>query len=189
MKAQMIAKTIRKMIDPIKRSIQLAIGRAVLSTVTDSKGIQEIKVQLFAGEVREMERFQNYGFTSVPLPNAEGACVFVSGNREHGICLAIDDRRYRIKNLGNGQVAIYDASGSQILLKNNNEIEVTATSKVKINSDSIELGEDALQKILKGETFQALYNAHTHLGNLGVNTGPPVVQSDATQLSTIVSAK
>ena len=190
----MILKAIRKFTDPIKRAVQLSIGRCVLAAVSDNKGIQEVKVQLFAGEVREMERFQNYGFTSVPLPTAEGACVFVSGNREHGICLAIDDRKYRLKGLSDGSVALYDASGTKIVLQNNGEIELNAatqininsSTKVKVNSPSVELGTGTLESILKGETFQALFNSHTHLGNLGVNTGPPVNPSTAAELSTVV---
>jgi len=190
----MILKAIRKMIEPVKRAIQLSIGRAVLATVTDSTGIQEVKLQLFAGEVKEMERFQNYGFTSVPLATAEGICVFVSGNREHGICLAIEDRKFRLKDLGSGSVAIYDASGTKIVLTNDGEIEINGASqininsatKVKVDAPAVELGTGTLESILKGETFQALYNAHTHLGNLGVNTGPPIVQSAPTELSQVV---
>lgn len=194
MKPEAIVKAIRKMTEPIKRAIQLSIGRAVLATVRDSSGIQEVKVQLFAGETREMERFQNYGFSSVPLPNAEGACVFISGNREHGICLAIDDRRYRLKNLPNGAVALYDASGTKIVLTNDGSVEVNAATqvnvnsatKVKVDSPAVELGTGTLESILKGETFQAFFNAHTHLGNLGVNTSPPVQQSTALELSQVV---
>jgi len=135
MKPEMILKMIRKVVDPIKRSIQLSIGRAVLATVKDTTGIQEVKVSLYAGEVKEMERFQNYGFTSVPLSTAEGVCVFAGGNREHGICVAIDDRKFRLKSLPNGAVAMYDAFGSKIVLSNDGKIEVNGTTEVALNID------------------------------------------------------
>jgi phage baseplate assembly protein V len=210
MKPEMILKMIRKVVDPIKRSVQLSIGRCVLASIKDSTGIQEVQVNLYAGEVKEMERFQNYGFTSNPISTAEGICVFAGGNREHGICIALDDRKFRLKNLGNGAVALYDASGSKIVLTNDGKIEINAASEVAINSaanvattgDSevsvnsttktvinspvTEIGAGTLESILNGQTFQTFFNAHTHLGNLGVNTSPPITPSDPTHLSTQV---
>lgn len=194
MKPELILRSIKKMIEPLKRSIQLTIGRAVLASVKDSTGIQEVKVSLFAGEVKEMERFQNYGFTSVPLATAEGVCVFVGGNREHGIALAVDDRKFRLKSLPNGAVALYDAFGTKIVLTNNGEVEINAATqvninsatKVKIDSTAVEIGTGTLEKMLKGETFQAFFNSHTHVGNLGVATSPPSSPSTAAQLSQVV---
>ncbi len=218
MKPELVVKMIRKLTDPIKRAVQLTVGRCVLAAVTDSKGIQEVQVQLYAGEVREMERFQNYGFTSVPLPSAEGVCVFPGGNREHGICISIDDRTYRLKSLAAGSVALYDASGTKIVLSNDGQVEVNAAAEVTITSETlvnvnsnatvevsgasavnvssdtkvavdapaIELGSGALESVLKGETFQATFNAHTHVGNLGVPTSPPSAPSLPADLSTVV---
>ena len=153
MKPKDIARMIMKMIEPIKRSIQLAIGRCVLSIVDDSKGIQVVKLSLLAGEVQDMERMQNYGFSSNPLPGAEGLAVFVGGNREHGICLVLDDRKFRIKNLQNGQVALYDAFGTNILLGNDGTTTVNAAVKTVVNSPSVEFGTGVLEKTLNGETF------------------------------------
>ena len=83
------------------------ISRAVLSAISDGAGIQLVQVKLLEGEVRDgVERFQNYGFTSVPLPGAEGIMACVSGNRDHGVIVAMDDRRYRIKNNAATQEAI-----------------------------------------------------------------------------------
>ena len=165
-------------------------------TVSQSRsiGIQEVKVSLFAGEVKEMERFQNYGFTSSPLASAEGVCVFAGGNREHGICLAIDDRRYRLKSIPSGGVALYDASGTKIVLSNDGKIEVNAETEVKvvsatktvIDAPAIEVGQGTLESILNGQTFQSFFNSHTHVGNLGSPTSPPSVASDPSHLSTIV---
>jgi phage baseplate assembly protein V len=186
MKPEMLLRMVRKVVEPIKRSVQLMIGRAILATVSDSKGIQEVKLTILAGEVKEMERFQNYGFSSNPLPGAEALSVFVSGDREHGICLAIDDRRYRLKSLPNGAVGLYDAIGSTIILKNDGEVEIKGTTKTIVDSPAIELGSTALEAILKGETFQTFFNAHTHIGNLGVATSPPSTPSDPSHLSLIV---
>jgi len=193
-----LIKLIRKFTDPILRTVQLTIGRAVLKAVTDSSGIQVVKLSLLQGEVKEMERFQNYGFTSVPiLGSCEGVAVFVGGNREHGICIGLDDRLYRLKNLGEGQAAMYDSTGTNILMKNDGSMEIknaAGTCKITINtngqavieSNNVEIGKTALEKALKGETFQAWFNAHTHTGNVGAPTSPPNQQSIATHLSSEV---
>lgn len=84
------------------------------------------------------EYFQHYGYTSRPLPDAEGI-VLKKGNNI--IMIASDDRRYRIA-LENGEVAIYTDEGDFIHLKRNkilhiktgNKLLVDATSDVEVNT-------------------------------------------------------
>lgn len=103
-----VGNIVNKMLDPIKRRVRLMIGRAVLSTINDAGGIQIVQVKLLAGETRDnVERMQNYGFTAVPLPGAEGIMASVSGNRDHGVIIVMDDGRYRMRNLQPGEVAMY----------------------------------------------------------------------------------
>lgn len=103
-----VGNIVNKMLDPIKRRVRLMIGRAVLSTINDASGIQIVQVKLLAGETRDnVERMQNYGYGSVPLPGAEGIMASVSGNRDHGVIIVMDDGRYRMRNLQPGEVAMY----------------------------------------------------------------------------------
>lgn len=57
--------------------------------------------------------------------------------------------------------------------------------KVHIDSGEILLGTSAIEHVIKGETFQGLFNAHTHIGNLGAPTSPPMVPLSGTELSKI----
>ena len=176
-----IIRAIDKMIQPMRNNLKMMVARALLDSVDDSKGIQVVKVSLLADEVSEMERFQNYGFTSKPSANAEGVCLFVGGNREHGVCLALDNRDFRLKNLGDGQVALYDEHGSSFILKND--------GTVVINAEKVEIGTGTLEKILNGETFQALFNSHTHISSAaGYQSAPPTQQSTVAELSQVVKA-
>lgn len=109
-------RAINKLTAPIARRVNLMVARGVLALVNDALKIQSVQVELLSGEVRDMERFQNYGFSSNPFAGAEAVAVFVGGNRDHGLVLAIDDRRYRVKNLLTGEVAIYDDLGHSIKL-------------------------------------------------------------------------
>ena len=117
---------LRKLLDPINRRIQLMIGRAVIQTISDDNPLQLMQLLLNFEEVRSgMARLQEYGFTSHPLPGAEAVVLFPGGSRDHGIVIAVEDRRYRLKPLAEGEVAIYTDEGDKIHFKRNRIIELT----------------------------------------------------------------
>lgn len=188
-------------IKPVYQRLMMAFGRGVLSLIDDNKKIQLIQVSLQSSEIRDgIERFQNYGFTSVPLKGAEVAVAFVGGNRSHGIALAVDDRRHRIKGLENGEVAIYTDEGDKIHLKRNNVIEIT-TNKIIVNAPEVEVNTETAtinastkilcdtpllectgdivdnsgQNSLSMQQMRSIYNTHTHEENPNISgpTEPP----------------
>lgn len=123
-------RAMQRVTAPIIRRVRLMVARGVVSLVNDALKVQGVQVQLLAGEVRDMERLQNYGFTSHPHTGAEACAAFVGGNRDHGIVLAVDDRRYRLQGLARGEVALYtdedQSGGHRIHLKRGNEIHLIA---------------------------------------------------------------
>jgi len=172
---------VTQMIKPLRNRVVNMISRAVVESIDDSMKMQIAKVSLLAGENRSgVERFQDYGFTSYPKAGAEGLAVCPQGNREHVILIKVDDRRFRLKALAEGEVALYTDEGDKIHLKRG--------GKIVVYSDNIELGKANLEKIINGETFQTLYNNHTHLGNLGVPTGAPMTPMGGAHLSAKVKA-
>ena len=60
--------------------------------------------------------------------------MFLGGNRDHGLVIAVDDRRYRLTALAAGEVALYDDLGKTLVLKRNGDIVITAT-RVVVNGD------------------------------------------------------
>lgn len=136
----MTPRALTKFLGPIRRSINLMVGRAVVSLVNDALKMQGVQVQLLADEVRDnVERFQNYGFTSHPHPEAEAIVVSIGGNRNHAVVIAVDDRRYRLKGLAAGEVALYTDEGDKIVLKRGGIIEVTAATKTRIVAPLVEM--------------------------------------------------
>ena len=133
--------TINKLLDPLRRRMRLMIGRAVLAAAADdSKGVQLVQVKLLDGEVADgVERMQSYGYTSVPLAGAEGVMACVSGDRNHGIVVVMDDRRYRLKNLQPGEVALYTDEGDTIVMKRGRKIEVTAGAEVTVTAPVVKV--------------------------------------------------
>lgn len=123
---------------PLATRLANVVGRGVVESVDDSQEIQEIQIEALDGEIRdEVERFQNYGFTSRPREGAEFAFISVGGRREHTLAIAVDDRRYRVRNLESGEVAVYNDTGAKVVFKANGDIEVTPKpgQKLKIASD------------------------------------------------------
>ena len=115
--------------DPIRsmmRKIHGMAARCVLRLASDGLKMQAVQVGVLADEtIDDVERVQNYGFTSVPLPGAEGIMLFLGGDRAHGVVIAMDDRSYRLKGLKGGEVALYTDEGDSIVLKRGHIMEAT----------------------------------------------------------------
>jgi phage baseplate assembly protein V len=108
--------------DTANRS-QNGSARGTLTKANDEPLMQEVDVEILKGEKKTtLERFQNYGFTSVPHKEdgegsdkaAEFVIVFLGGNRSHGVIVAMDDRRHRLRNLKEGESAQYDDQGQKV---------------------------------------------------------------------------
>lgn len=154
-----IKEMIMTMIKPLQNRIMMTISRGVLEAVKDDNKLQLLKLSLLADEQRDnIERFQQYGFTSNPLPGAECIALFPGGNRDHGIVIAVDDRRFRLKALKSGEVALYTDEGDKIHFK---RADAMGKTKIVIHSDNIELGEGSLKALVNSD-FLAKYDTHTH---------------------------
>lgn len=174
------------MLQPLRQAVRLMVARAVVGLVNDGTQLQGLQVSLLADEVRDdVERFQDYGFTSHPHPGAEAVAVCVAGNRDHALVVAVDDRRYRLTGLAAGEVAIYTDQGDKIVLKRGGTIEVTAATKVRIVAPLVEMtgnlqvdgnivatgnvSDAGGAKSMAG--MRATYNGHTHSPGPGPSAG------------------
>lgn len=136
-----------KALAALRRRMVLLVSRAVLTLVNDAPGLQEVQVQALAGEVLDgFERFQDYGFTSVPHPGAEAVILSVCGHRSHPVAIRVDDRRYRLHPLKNGEVAIFTDEGDMIHLGRGRimrivtqTLRIEAGTKVEITTPVMEI--------------------------------------------------
>lgn len=195
-------RTWQRLMGPVWRRIRLLVSRGVLKLVDDSLKLQGVQVSLLGGEPAWAERFQEYGYTSHPHPGAEAVVAAVGGARAHLVALAIDDRRYRVKDLAEGEVAMYDDLGNVIVFKRDKiqvqavqHLEVTAPTchitattthdgNVTINGNLVVNGTGAFTDALSSATSVAdpngtmqgmrdTYNGHNHPGDSGGTTGTP----------------
>lgn len=170
----------REAIREIGNRVMMMFARGVLRGVDDSGPRQQVQVELLKDELRDgLEHMQNYGFTSHPI-GGDVAVAFLGGNREQGIVLVVDDRRYRIPLLA-GEVAIYDDQGNKIELLRD-MVKVTAVQHVEVVAPTIKLvgNLDVIGDITSTGTVtnngKDIGSTHKHDGVLvgGANTGEPV---------------
>lgn len=176
-----MVELINRMLATIKSKIYMMIGHAVVLAVSNKETIdgiehifplQKLEVECLAGDrFTDIERVQEYGLETYPAidntdKNTDGypeaVAVFINGNRDQGIVIKVGDRRYRINNLQEGEVALYtkwngDPTGTdmgehEIRMKEGKEIAmkavnvtITCTENVTINcaNADINCSEDA----------------------------------------------
>jgi phage gp45-like len=122
------------------------VQRVTINQGNDNPMMQTLHVDGMNSEFRKaVERFQHFGFSSVPVardeqqqgqqsqqgggtggdgeankgPAAEGIVVFPGGQRNHPVLIALDDRRHRPMGLKPGENAQYDDIGQMTLLRRN----------------------------------------------------------------------
>lgn len=135
--------TVQQLLAPVKRRVDNMVARAVVSLVDDAAALQLLQIRMLDDEVRNRcERFQEYGFTSVPMPGAEAAVLFVGGYRDHPLVVAVDDRQVRPTGLQPGEVAIYTDQGDQIIIRRGGAIEIVASTSVTVTSPTVSLSGD-----------------------------------------------
>ena len=97
-----------RLLAPLRRRIALMVRRAVIDLVNDDNPVQAMQLRLYKGEIRQgVERIQEYGFSSVPLPEGQAVAVCVDGEAGHELVIATDDRRWRPRKKNPGDVTLY----------------------------------------------------------------------------------
>lgn len=83
-----------------------------------------------------------------------------------------------------GELNITTASDTNITVSGNTNINTTGTTNViaqgttTIDGSTIKLGQNAAEAVIKGNAFAQIFNNHTHIGNLGAPSGPPMQPMD-----------
>lgn len=119
------------------------IARAIGRRVDDSASRQSAQVEVTKGELIDgVPRIQDYGLTSVPpVEGSDAIVLFLGGNREQGIIVAMENRQFRLTGLEAGEVALYDDLGNVFKL-GREMIEVEAVTKVQVRAPIVDVEAD-----------------------------------------------
>lgn len=196
---------VRALLAPLERRVLLLAGRAVVRLVDDSRPVQELQLAMLRGELRHgVERLQEVGFSSRPLPGAWAFAVCLGGNRDHPVVIATDDGRHRPTDLEPGEVALYDPAGQLVHLKADGSVLIRATGTLRVTAPTSAVIEapsttctgnlfvqgavlatgdvfafQGLPELASVGVLRDTYNAHNHNenDNAPAPTGPPNTQA------------
>lgn len=130
-----------RLIQDLSKRVKSTVARAVLEELSDAQGVQLGKFSFLAGEVRNnVERLENYGFSSVPPEDSEAIVIFPNGDRSRGYVVACDSRADRPKDKKKGETYIWTKFGHKIYLKENGDIDIYSPQKtILIAEDEINI--------------------------------------------------
>lgn len=169
---------------PLTRRMRLMVSRGVVRVVDDALKRQNLQVVLLSDEVANVERFQDYGFTSVPPLGSEAVVLSVGGTRSHLLAVAVGSRADRLRDLAPGDVAAYHPDGARVHLQAGARLDVTGDD-VRLGapdaSKAVALAPDVeseLSKLVTGvNNLIVAFNTHvqpTPMGPTGVPFVPAV---------------
>lgn len=181
----MTDRSMMRHLAPLQRGLRNLLARAVVTGIDAAGKMQLLQVQLLADEVKGgVEHLEPYGYTSHAKPGAEALAVFLDGDRSHGLVIMVGDRRYRLKGLAQGEVALYTDEGDTLILKRGRIAELTtgtflvkASAKVRFETPLVETTGDLLDKAGSNTRtvagMRTVFNGHNHNEHDGPPTSVP----------------
>lgn len=166
-------KTSQRMIASVARQARALLQRGELLMHAEKRiSMAQIRLGL-DGIFDHVERFQNYGFTSSPLPGAE---IVTARMGADVVIIATEDRRYRLTTLRPGEVALYTDEGDYVLLSRDG-IVLNSRRGITIQGDVTVNGSVTAQTVadVSGSmaAMRGVFNAHMHMDPISGSTSTP----------------
>lgn len=156
-----------RLLNPIKSRIRLMVGKCLVTAC----GGNVADLSLLAGESRkDVDFYQQYGFSSCPTGKVAGVALFIGGSRDNGVVVATrgEDDDMGVK-LEPGEVAVHSKFGSSILLKKDGSVVLkTDSNKLRIEGDVDVTGD---VKAMCDAAYVTL-TGHIHPTGVGPSSSP-----------------
>lgn len=124
----------------LQRRVQSMIDRGVVTSVDDALMMQTLDVELKSGfKPTKLEHWHPYGMSYHPHAGAEVLAFALGGNPDHVVIMPGADRRYRIKNMQQGEFAVHDDLGQVVHFKRDG-LHMKSPMKVTVECPEINLG-------------------------------------------------
>lgn len=180
-------RDVMKLIGRLERRLRLIADRAIVTLVNDALQRQNLQLKVLADEgADDVERFQNYGHTSVPPEGSEAIVLGLGGARAGLVAIAVEHKGFRPKGLEAGDSCLYHLEGHNLTLREDGVTEITAksviiraTEKLTIISPDTEVhgplhatGPITSDADVKAGDISVIEHVHNQSG--GGQTTPPV---------------
>ncbi len=131
-------RDVQKLMAPMVRRLRLIADRAIVTAVTDSFSRQGLQLKVLADEAADdVERFQNYGHTSVPPAGSEAIVLGIGGARAGLVAIAVEDKSVRPKDLEAGDNCLYHLEGHRLILRKDGLLELEAKTVIISASEKL----------------------------------------------------
>jgi phage gp45-like len=103
-------------------------GRCIITATNDAGGVHKVQVRPTPRElIDDVPVVQIYGLSSHAPVGSEAHMICTRGDRSSTVVVATNNPEARPRNLNSGEVALFDDSGSRLLLANGGNVSITAT--------------------------------------------------------------
>lgn len=117
------------------RRIRMAVAPGRVTATDDGSTVQTMQVTLGDGQVVDgVPAPYAYGLTSRPHPGGDVVFLAGQGDRGNGVVVAVNDQRYRLIGLAEGEVALYTDEGDYVKLARGRVIQVVAGTELRITA-------------------------------------------------------
>lgn len=124
-------RDVQKLIAPLQRRLRLLADRAIVTMVNDSLQRQNLQLKVLADEgADDVERFQNYGHSSVPPEGSEAVVLGLGGARAGMVAIVVEHKGFRPKDLAPGDNCLYHLEGHRIILRKDGVAEIQAKTVI-----------------------------------------------------------
>lgn len=165
----------------------LRLGVLVLSD--SAPVVQLVQVKIGDEILTDVEHLEPYGYTSRPQVGAEALLAALKGSPAHTAVLMLGGRQFRLKNLAEGEVAMYDDLGNVVHFMRD-KIRVEAVTHLEATAPTTEIisavtitgtlhvtGETTCDASVTASVDCVgggiSLKGHTHPGDSGGSTGAP----------------
>jgi len=130
----------------VRREVQRAASGARQAFRALRSGLQRgLPVQLVDGDglaaeqLKALELFQQFGFTSAPPAGTQLIVVPLGGRTSAAVVVATEHGVYRFQLGADGEAAVYNQWGDLVHLRQDRTIHVVAQAKVLIETETLEI--------------------------------------------------
>jgi len=188
MNGRSIAPAIKRIVEMVRPDLSAYMRFPLQATVT------AVDVEQYTCDVQPLDE------TLPPLPKCRLLSPWATGTMRLVVLPAVGDRVVVgfeqgdpdkpfilgfLPDKGPEGTLLIEAELARITIAQDGTVAIESDAKVAVNAPAIDLGADAAEAVIKGNTFQQLFNGHQHIGNQGAPTSTPMRPLDGSELSTV----
>ncbi len=151
-------------------SLRGLVVRAVARISGDGEAAQQAQLSGHAGQTRQaVEILHPYGFTGHAPAGGVTLLIHPNGDQSDPVALPPSHAGSRRQNLIAGQVCVYDAFKTEILLGNDGTITIKAATKIRLETPLLEVTGEIKDRAEQGgvsmSEMRQVFDGHTHPEN------------------------